>query len=154
MTDAIRNLAAQRLGVIKFDGARHSTTKLSGDQFAYAEIQVPNPLPEGWHGKTARISAYAALDGDPPAFKHATLTKEVGDFSPGLGNPAGTYGLTATIYVSFGVKRPNAVQVNAGDVLYFNVENRMPSFGGTSVAQSSVGPGKEADFTMDASIPS
>lgn len=154
MPNTVRNLAAQQLGEIKFDGARHSTRDLSGDQFAYATIKIPNPLPPEWVGKVSRITAYADVNGDPPAFKWMAVGPNLGEWGSPIGNPACSQGQTVTINVAFGVARKNAVLVQGGETIYVNVQNRMPYFGwGSLDTASSCGPGHQADFTMDASIP-
>ncbi len=155
MTDTVRNLAAFKFGEVTFDGARHSTTNLSGDQFAYAEIHVPNPIPPEWFGKTSRIAAYADVNGDPPAFKWMSISKAVGEWGSPIMNAACTQGNTVTLNIHFGTVRTNAVNVQGGEVLYVNVQNRMPAMSpGQTTSAQSCGAGHQCDFTMDASIPS
>ena len=154
MSDAVRNLAAFKIGVVNFDGARHSTTGISGDQFGYAELKIPSPLPAEWVGKSSRVAAYASMDGDPPAFKWASINPEVGVWGKPIGNKACVQGQSVQLFISFGVDKPNATRVNGGETLYFNVQNRMPWYGSGSLeTPSSCGPGHECDFSMDASIP-
>lgn len=154
MGNAVRNMAAQQIGVINFDGARHTTKGLSGDQFAYATLQIPNPIPPEWVGKASRVAAYASVDGDPPAFKWMSIGPLVGEWGKPVGNPACVQGQSVQLIVSFGTPRPNATVVKGGETLYVNIQNRMPWMGGGSIeTPGSCGPGKECDFTMDASIP-
>ncbi len=103
----------------------------------------------------SRVSAYADVNGDPPAFKWLGVGPNIGEWGSPIGNPACVQGQTVTVNISFGQKRANAVNVTGGETLYVNVQNRMPAMspGQTNTAQS-CGPGHQCDFTMDASVPS
>ena len=154
MTNAVRNLAAKQMGEIQFNGARHTTSGLSGDQFAYATIQIPDPLPPEWVGKASRVAVYASVDGDPPAFKWLSVGPTLGEWGKPIGNPACVQGQSAQVFIAFGVPRPNAVLVKGGETLYVNVQNRMPWYGfGSLDTACSCGPGHECDFSMDAGLP-
>lgn len=155
MTDAIRNLAALNLGELAFDGSRHTTTGMAGARFAYATLHIPDPIPPEWLGKMSAISAYAAMGGDPPAWKHMTLSKTLGDFSAER-TPFGANGLTATVRLTFGAAEPYTVTVQPGEVWYVNIENRGPDMRsrGGPAGECSCGPGKSCNFSMDVGAPS
>ena len=155
MTDAVRNLAALNLGELAFNGARISTRGMSGARFAYAKLTIPSPIPPEWIGKMSAISAYADASGDPPGWKHATLSKDVGDFSAEK-SPYSSNGLGVTLRVTFGATAPYTVTVQAGEVWYVNIENRGPdlrSRGGPGPSPS-CGPGHSCNFSLDVGAPS
>ena len=131
------------LGDLSFDGARFSTYGMSGTNFVYARIVIPNPLPSGWAGDVAVISAFELLSAQYS--KKMYVTRTPCDFSAVW--PAYAEGNSPSVRLSFQSSLFNAVTMNAGDVWYVTIKNER--LNGTP----SCPPDGDCNFAIELSVP-
>jgi hypothetical protein len=115
------------VGDLRFDGTQLVTSGMKGGAVMVGRIVVPDPLPAGYYGKQASLSAFSWVNAT--AWKKVVLSKTPCDF--GGTAPRMSQGLTANLYLSFGAAGSNAVTVQAGETWYLNVKHELP-FGGQS----------------------
>ena len=126
------------LGDLQFNGVQLDSSGMRGSTVAYGRIQIPDPLPTGWIGKTASVAVLA--NGNATAWRKIYLSKTPCTFTASA--PAMSQGVTVTVNMSFGAINPNAVTVHAGETWYLNIKDELP-FGGNSC-----GTGYVCDFGL------
>jgi len=112
------------LGDLHFDGTQIDSSEMRGSAVAYGKIVIPNPLPDGWIGKTTSVSVFE--NGDGAYWRKVYLAKSPCDFSP-TGAQSGQ-GVGVSLYMTFGgVGEFVSVPVMPGDIWYLNVKNETPN---------------------------
>lgn len=137
-------------GDLRFDGSRFDTSGIVGPVIAVFRITIPNPLPDGWSGRSSQVSVFE--NGNGTYWMHAALSKTAGDMSPSPPAAAGSTG--PNIWMSFNAGSPSAVPVVAGEVWYLNVVHTFWTVINPSDNKPSVGPDQPCDFGVKLYPPS